>query len=150
VTEASDVPGVSGEVVDSPTGWVNRHIRSYVDSDGAKGHTFHGAPALLLTTRGRRSGQPRRTALYYGRDGDAFVVVASNGGSARDPLWYGNLLADPAVHVQVGAEHHDGTARTATGAERERLWALMTEIWPAYAGYGRKTRREIPVVVIDV
>jgi deazaflavin-dependent oxidoreductase (nitroreductase family) len=138
------------EVVDSPTGWVSRHIRRYVESDGAAGHEFHGAPSLLLTTRGRRSGKLRRTALYYGQDGDSFVVVASNGGAAKDPLWYLNVVEDPRVHVQVGAEHHEGRARVATGEERERLWALMTAVWPSYEGYRKKTRREIPVVVLDV
>ena len=137
-------------VVDSPTGWVARHIERYVASDGAQGHQFHGAPSLLLTTRGRKSGRLRRTALYYGKDGDSFVVVASNGGAREDPLWYRNIAADPAVHVQVGADHFDGRARTATGQERSRLWALMTGVYRTYDSYQRKTRREIPVVVIDV
>ena len=142
------------EVVDSPTGWVARHIRKYVDSDGRKGHEFHGAPSLLLTTRGRKSGQLRRTALYYGRiprDGgtDAFVVVASLGGSPKHPLWYLNLVADPRVHVQVGAEQHDGVARTATAEEKPALWAMMAKIWPAYDDYQKKTSREIPVIVLE-
>jgi deazaflavin-dependent oxidoreductase (nitroreductase family) len=137
-------------VVDSPTGWVARHIERYVASDGAKGHEFYGAPSLLLTTRGRKSGTLRRTALYYGKDGDRFVVVASNGGAREHPLWYRNVEADPAVHVQVGPDHYDGRARTATGEERARLWALMTGVYRTYDSYQRKTKREIPVVVIDV
>ena len=159
------------EVVDSPTGWVARHIDRYVATDGAKGHQFHGAPSLLLTTRGRTSGKLRRTALYYGEypadpvaAGDAgaepgggrrghaggYVVVASNGGAREHPLWYENLVADPRVHVQVGPDHFDGRARVATGEERSRLWALMTEVYRTYDAYQRKTEREIPVVVIDV
>lgn len=146
------VPEMSGsdDVVDSPVDWVAKHVAQYVESDGRRGERFYGAPALLLTTRGRTSGLLRRTALYYGRDGDAFVVVASNGGAAKDPQWYRNLVADPEVHLQVGAEHYDGRARTATPEERPRLWALMTGVWTSYEGYQRRTKRDIPVVVVDV
>jgi deazaflavin-dependent oxidoreductase (nitroreductase family) len=138
------------EVLDSPEGWVARHIRRYLESDGAKGHEWRpGVYTLLLTTRGRRSGRWRRTALIYGRDGDRYLVVASSGGSARHPAWYLNLTAHPEVEVQVGAERFPATARTAGPDEKPRLWDLMTSIWPAYAGYQRKTRRDIPVVILE-
>lgn len=138
------------QVFDSPVGWVNRHIRRYVGSGGEKGHEWRpGVPTLLLTTRGRRSGLLRRTALIYGRDGDSYVVVASSGGGPDNPAWYLNLEADPQVHVQVGADEFDARARTATGAERERLWAPMARIWPDYDRYQRRTDREIPVVVLE-
>ena len=138
------------QVVDSPEGWVARHIRRYVDSDGAKGHEWRpGGFTLLLTTRGRRSGVWRRTALIYGRDGDRYVVVASLGGSARHPAWYLNLREHPEVRVQVGPDRFTATARTATADEKPRLWALMTSIYPAYEGFQRKTRRDIPVVILE-
>jgi deazaflavin-dependent oxidoreductase (nitroreductase family) len=138
------------EVRDSPTGWVNRHIRRYLESDGAKGHEWRpGVFTLLLTTRGRRSGLLRRTALIYGRDGDHYVVVASVGGSAKHPAWYLNLTEHPEVEVQVGPERFTARARTAGPGERPRLWELMTSIYPAYEGFQRKTRREIPVVVLE-
>jgi deazaflavin-dependent oxidoreductase (nitroreductase family) len=138
------------QVVDSPEGWVARHIRRYVDSDGAKGHEWRpGVFTLLLTTRGRRSGVWRRTALIYGRDGDRYVVVASLGGSARHPAWYLNLREHPEVRVQVGPDRFTATARTATADEKPRLWALMTSIYPAYEGFQRKTRRDIPVVILE-
>lgn len=137
------------EVVDSPTPWVHKHIDAYVASDGARGHRWQGAPALLLTTRGRRSGLLRRTALIYGRDGSSYVVVASNGGARKDPMWYANLVVEPEVTVQVGAEVFAARARTAKGEERARLWAAMNGIWKAYDGYQRKTAREIPVVVLE-
>ncbi|WP_244295881.1 nitroreductase family deazaflavin-dependent oxidoreductase [Micromonospora orduensis] len=136
-------------IEDSPVGWVAKHIQRYVDSDGADGGTYHGYPALLLTTRGRRSGKLRRTALIYGRDGDNHLLVASNGGSAQHPAWYLNLSADPTVEIQVGGERFPGRARTATAEERARLWSVMTEVFPTYDRYQKDTDREIPVVVIE-
>ena len=142
--------GADEPVLDSPTGWVARHVRRYLASDGADGHEWQaGVYTLLLTTRGRRSGQRRRTALIYGRDGDRYVVVASVGGSPRHPAWYLNLTEHPEVEVQVGPDRFPARARTATPEEKPRLWSLMTSIWPAYEGYQRKTRREIPVVVLE-
>jgi deazaflavin-dependent oxidoreductase (nitroreductase family) len=92
------------EPLDSPVDWVAQHTRQYVATNGAQGHLWNGVPTLLLTTIGRRSGRPRRTALIYGRDGDRYVVVASKGGAPEHPLWYLNLRAQPEVEVQVGAE----------------------------------------------
>ncbi|NUW35664.1 nitroreductase family deazaflavin-dependent oxidoreductase [Nonomuraea sp. SMC257] len=140
---------MSQEPIDSPTTWVARHVKSYAESGGARGHLFHGAPTLLITTIGRRSGLPRRTALIYGRDGDRHLVVASNGGAADHPLWFHNLLARPQVKVQVGAEVFDAVARPAAEDERVRLWATMTEIWPRYIVYQRETTRQIPIVIIE-
>jgi deazaflavin-dependent oxidoreductase (nitroreductase family) len=138
------------DVQDSPVGWVNRHIKSYVESDGEKGHEWRrGVPTLLLTTTGRRTGARHRTALIYGRAGDDYVIVGSKGGSKKHPAWYLNLSADPHVDVQVGAETLSAVARTATGKERTRLWAMMNKIWRHYDGYQEKTDREIPVVVLS-
>lgn len=136
------------EVTDSPVGWVHAHVRRYVESGGSRGHRWSGTDTLLLTTRGRRTGLLRRTALIYGRDGDRFVVVGSNGGKARHPEWYLNLQHDPEVRVQVGAEVFDARAEPATGATRERLWAVMAAIFPEYDRFRTRTAREIPVVVI--
>jgi len=136
-------------VIDSPIAWVNDHIRRYEETGGADGHIWNGVPTLLLTTIGRRTGQPRRTALIYGQDGDGFVVVASKGGSREDPLWYRNLVADPHVDVQVADRRFPATARTAQDEERARLWTLMTGIWPSYDQYQARTDRRIPVVVLE-
>ena len=137
------------EIFDSPTDWVASHVRSYVESGGAKGHQFYGNDTLLLTTRGRRTGRLRRTALIYGRQNEEYVVVGSNAGSADHPFWYLNLLAEPRVQVQVGAEVFPATARPATVAERPALWTLMTSLFPTYKQYQKKTAREIPIVVIQ-
>ena len=118
------------KVVNSPVDWVARHIKSYVDTSGETGHQFYGVDALLLTTRGRRSGTLRRTALYYGtRDGD-YVLVASNGGSVGHPLWYRNMVADPHVTVQIKDDVFDAVARTASGQEHAELWNRMAESSP--------------------
>ncbi|NUW31767.1 nitroreductase family deazaflavin-dependent oxidoreductase [Nonomuraea sp. SMC257] len=137
------------EVIDSPTGWVADHIRTYVESGGEQGHLFQGLPTLLLTTRGRKSGALRRTALIYGQDGDRHLLVASNGGDARHPAWYLNLIAHPEVGLQVGAEKFDARARVATAEEKAPLWRLMASIFPTYDDYQAKADREIPLVILE-
>jgi deazaflavin-dependent oxidoreductase (nitroreductase family) len=135
-------------VFDSPTGWVAKHIERYEASDG----TYMGVPSLLLTTRGRRTGQLRRTALMYAEDAGRYILVASNGGSATHPAWYLNLVADPDVEVQVGSEIFRARARTAGGEERERLWKIAAKGFPTYDKYlvaARAKGREIPLIVLD-
>jgi deazaflavin-dependent oxidoreductase (nitroreductase family) len=136
------------EVFDNPTGWVADHVRRYVESGGSRGHRFNGRDALLLTTRGRRSGRLRRTALYYGRDGERYVLVATAVRGGGDPGWYLNLLASPAVVVQVRADVFPALARPADPDERPRLWRLMTGVFPRYAAYEREAGRALPVVVV--
>lgn len=137
------------EVFDSPTRWVAQHIRRYVESDGRSGHRWGGVYTLLLTTRGRKSGRLRRTALIYGKDRDRYLVVGSKGGAKEHPSWYLNLVANPEVHVQVGADKFPARARTATGKEKPPLWRLMTSIWPEYERYQTRTTRDIPVVILE-
>ena len=137
------------EPTDSPTRWVAKHVREYLETDGRKGHRWNGVDTLLLTTRGRTTGKLRRTALIYRRDGDRYVVVASNGGSKGHPNWYLNLDADPNVSVQVGDERFDATARRATARQRPRLWREMVSIWPDYERYQTRTDRDIPVVILE-
>ncbi|HJQ03261.1 MAG TPA: nitroreductase family deazaflavin-dependent oxidoreductase [Jatrophihabitans sp.] len=137
------------EVHDSPEGWVADHIKSYVSSDGEQGHLWHGVPTLLLTTKGRKSGELRRTALIYGEHDGAYLLVASQGGADKHPAWYLNLDADPEVQVQVGADKFSARARTASAEEKPELWAKMTKIWPPYDEYQAKTQRQIPVVVLE-
>jgi deazaflavin-dependent oxidoreductase (nitroreductase family) len=140
--------GTEEDVFDSPTGWVAKHIREYVETDGRDGHLWRGVPTLLLTTRGRKSGLRRRTALIYGQDGDNYIVVASRGGHSKHPAWYLNLVENPVVEVQVEADKFSARAHTASPEEKARLWPLMASIWPSYDNYQAKTDREIPVVVL--
>ena len=137
------------EVHDSPEGWVADHIKSYVESDGEQGHLWRGVPTLLLTTKGRKSGELRRTALIYGEHDGAYLLVASQGGADKHPAWYLNLEANPEVYVQVGADKFTARARTAEAEEKPELWAAMTKIWPPYDEYQAKTQRQIPVVVLE-
>jgi deazaflavin-dependent oxidoreductase (nitroreductase family) len=137
------------DIYDSPRDWVADHIRRYVETDGREGHQWKGVHTLLLTTRGRKSGKLRRTALIYGKDGNKYIVVASRGGNPHHPSWYLNLSENPSVEVQVGGEKFSATARTVTGEEKTRLWKMMASIWPDYDNYQAKTEREIPVVVLE-
>lgn len=148
-TEGKRALSVTEEPIDSPVGWVAEHTKQYVATGGEEGHLWHGVPTLLLTTRGRRSGKLRRTALIYGRDGDRYLVVASKGGAAEHPLWYLNLRDHPEVELQVEAERIRARARTASAEEKPRLWRQMAQIWPAYDEYQTKTARDIPVVILD-
>ena len=125
------------------------HIRRYRETDGEVGSLWNGVPALILTTKGRKTGEPRDSALIFGADGDRCVVIASKGGAPTHPLWFRNLQADPHVQVQVKGDRFDAVARVAEGEERERLWNLMADLWPNYDQYQERTDRLIPVVVLE-
>lgn len=125
------------------------HVRRYVETDGREGHEWNGAPTLILTTTGRRSGQRHNTPLIYGRHGDDYLVVASRGGADQPPTWYLNLQANPEVGVQVLADKFTARARTATPEEKPPLWREMTRLWPDYDNYQRRTERIIPVVILE-
>jgi F420H(2)-dependent quinone reductase len=101
---------------------------------------------LVLHTTGRRSGEPRQTPLSYTKDGDAYVVIASDGGSPRQPDWYLNLEDHPEAEVEVGGRRRPVQAETVSGDERERLWRQAVQSYGGYAGYQARTEREIPVV----
>ncbi|MEE2776133.1 MAG: nitroreductase family deazaflavin-dependent oxidoreductase [Acidobacteriota bacterium] len=129
--------------------WIADHLKRYTESNGEDGHMWNGVPCLLLTTKGKSSGEARTLPLIYGLAGDDPVIVASKGGAPNNPLWYENLAANPEVAVQVGAEKFAANARTTTGEQRTELWSRMLEIWPSYAEYQEKTEREIPVVILE-
>jgi deazaflavin-dependent oxidoreductase (nitroreductase family) len=124
------------------------HVRVYRETAGARGYHWRGTTILLLTTTGRMSGESRTTPLIHRVDGDRWVVIASKGGAPDHPGWYRNLMADPEATIEVEADEVPVVATTAVGEERQRLWASMTEVWPAYDDYQSKTEREIPVVVL--
>lgn len=125
------------------------HTRAYRETGGEYGHDWRGSATLLLTTTGRRSGEPRTAPLIYGRSGADYLIVASKGGADEPPAWYVNLKAHPEVELQVLDETFKARARDATPEERPAVWAEMVSHWPDYDTYQAKTSREIPVVVLE-
>src|SRR6266545_4662283 len=110
---------------------------------------FAGAPILLLTTRGAKTGTTYTTPLAYTRDGDRLVVIASKGGAPTNPAWYHNLVANPVVTLEVGEEKFEARASVTGGEERDRLYDAQATLMPGFAEYQRKTTRRIPVVIFD-
>jgi deazaflavin-dependent oxidoreductase (nitroreductase family) len=125
------------------------HERIYRVTGGKVGGRIGKLPILLLTTIGRKSGQPRTQPLAYTRAGAGLAVIASKGGAAKDPLWYLNLRANPFAEVTVGRETRRVRARDVHGEERERLWRALADLYPGYDRYAQKTSRRIPVVVLE-
>ena len=138
--------------------WMLDHVDRYLKSGGTDGHMYttnfpnqpqRTVPSLLLVTKGRKSGEKYLFPLFYGETGSSYYIVASKGGAPDHPGWYKNILANPEVEVQVGPKTIKARARTASGAERQKLWDDSLNFWPPYADYQKKTPREIPVVVLD-
>lgn len=126
------------------------HVRRYRETDGEVGHVWrNGSKILILTTTGRRSGEPRDNALIYEPYGDDYLLVASKGGADAPPSWFVNLQANPEVDVQILGDRFRARARTATPEEKPDMWRTMTAVWPDYDNYQTKTDREIPVVVLE-
>ncbi len=125
------------------------HVRVYRETQGERGYNWRGTTILLLTTRGRVSGELRTTPLIHRVDGGRWIIVASKGGTPENPSWYENLLSEPDAEIELPGERIPVRATTAEGEERARLWSAMTEVWPAYDDYQAKTDREIPVVVLS-
>ena len=112
------------------------------------GGRVSGAPVLLLTTTGRKSGKRRTTPLLYLRDGETIVIVASNGGRDVHPAWWLNLQTNPEADVQLGKARSPLIASNAAAEERARLWPLLVEMYPGYGDYQKRTKRQIPVVIL--
>ncbi|MBS9372256.1 nitroreductase family deazaflavin-dependent oxidoreductase [Rhodococcus sp. B50] len=126
----------------------DEHVRVYQQTGGEVGYLWNGVPILLLTVTGRRSGRRLTSALIFARDGEDLLVVASKGGAPKHPLWYVNLQENPHAEVQVKDRKMQVVARTASKAEKPRLWKIVTDTWPNYDTYQARTDRDIPVVVL--
>ena len=128
----------------------NDHVRRYQETDGAEGyHWRNETTILLLTTKGRRSGEERTSALIYRDYDDKQLIVASKGGADRPPAWFLNLESDPDVQVQIKGDKFAAHAHVATSDEKPAMWEHMVQVWPDYANYQAKTDRDIPVVVLE-
>ena len=130
--------------------WVAKlHAAVLRATGGRVGGRMVGSPVLLLVTTGRKSGQKRTTVLLHLEDGGRYVIVASNGGTAKHPVWWLNLQADPEATVEVGGRKMRVRATEARGEEKARLWEGLVRMYPSYGDYQKRTDREIPVVVLE-
>ena len=128
----------------------NQQIIAEFRANGGKvGGQFEGAPMVLLTTTGARSGQPRTSPLVYTTDGDRVVIIASKGGAPTHPDWYHNLVANPEVTVEIGEETYPARASVAQGAERDRIFAGVVALMPNFGEYQKNNPRIIPVVLLE-
>lgn len=131
-------------VVSAATTWAYR-----VTGGKVGGKFLRGAPVMLLTTTGRKSGKPRTAPLIYLEDGDDLVIVASKGGMSHHPAWYRNLEANPDVEVEIGSLRRKMRARRVSDEEKAQLWPRLTKIYRDYDDYQQRTDRNIPVVVLS-
>ena len=147
----SPPPWLNSRYSDVAIKWISRvNTWAYRRNNGkGLGGTFQNIPIVLLTTTGRKTGQPRVNPLYFLRDGDRVIVAASRAGSNKNPMWYLNLKANPKVQVQIRDEVLELQARDATGEERARYWPKLVAMYPTYEDYQSWTDRMIPLVVCE-
>ncbi len=124
-------------------------IAEFRANDGRLSGPFANTPILLLTTIGTKSGRPRTTPVCHTHDGDRIVIVASKAGAPTNPDWYYNLLANPVVTVERGAETFQARASVIEGEQRKRLYDRQAALMPGFAEYQKKTTRPIPVVILE-
>ena len=139
----------SGRRVEAVSDFNAKIIEEFRAHGGKVGGPFEGAPMVLLTTIGAKSGTQRTTPLVYLPDGDRVVVFASMAGAPTNPAWYHNLVANPSVIIEVGDQRSGATATVLTGEERDRLYAEQASRMPAFAEYQAKAGRVIPVVALE-
>ncbi len=123
-------------------------IEEFRANDGKVGGPFEGAPVLLLTSTGAKSGEQRTTPVVFQPDGDRMIIFASKAGAPENPAWYHNLRANPTATVEVGTDTVEVQAVVTEGDERERLFSKQKELMPQFADYEQKTTRQIPVVAL--
>ncbi|GAA3154587.1 nitroreductase family deazaflavin-dependent oxidoreductase [Nonomuraea roseoviolacea] len=129
----------------------NQQVIDEFRANGGKvGGMFEGAPLVLLTTTGRKSGKQVTTPVMYLKDGERVIVIASYAGADHHPAWYHNLVANPEITAEIGSKTYHGKAEVVEGEERDRLFARMVEQAPGFAEYQKKTERRIPVVALDL
>ena len=140
------------EYIPSPRGWVAEQVELYEGSGGTEGLTFRdtGLPVIIVTHRGRKTGAIRKTPLMRVVDGNNYILVASQGGAPKNPLWYHNLKANPNVEIRDRSNVYKMRVREVTdSAERERLWKIAVAAYPPYRDYQEKTDRVIPIFVAE-
>jgi deazaflavin-dependent oxidoreductase (nitroreductase family) len=139
---------LSGEYAPSPSDFPRTQVELYEASGGTEANTLQGAPVVVLTTVGARTGKLRKTPLMRVEHDGEYAVVASMGGAPRNPVWYHNVIANPHVELQDGPTRREYLARQVSDAERDLWWQRAVAVWPDYATYQKRTRRRIPVFVL--
>ena len=140
------------EYIPSPRDWVAAQVELYEGSGGTDGLTLRdtGLPVIIVTNRGRKTGAVRKTPLMRAVDGNAYILVASQGGAPKHPFWYHNLKADPNVEIRDGSQVFSMRVREVTDStERQRLWKIAVDAYPPYQDYQEKTNRVIPVFLAE-
>lgn len=140
---------LSGEYQPSTSEWARTQAERYEATGGAEAGELRGAPIIVLTTVGAKSGALRKTALMRVEHEGNYAVVASQGGAPKPPAWFFNIQQQPHVELQDGAAKRDYLAREVTDAEYEQWWQRATAVWPDYDEYQRKTDRKIAVFVLE-
>ncbi|HEX6685274.1 MAG TPA: nitroreductase family deazaflavin-dependent oxidoreductase [Candidatus Limnocylindrales bacterium] len=142
---------LEGEYVPSTAQWVRDQVELYESSGGTQGTTLRetGLPVVILTTRGAKSGKIRKIPLMRVEHEGRYAAVASNGGSPRHPVWYHNVRSDPRAELQDGSLRQDMTVREITGDEKAKWWERAVAAFPPYAKYQEKTKRVIPVFLLE-
>ena len=140
---------LNGEYAPSTSDWARKQAALIESSGGTAGTELQGMSVIVLTTLGAKSGKLRKTALMRVEHEGTYAVVASLGGAPKHPQWYFNIVAQPLVELQDGAEKRDYLAREITGEEKSVWWERAVAAFPPYAGYQKKTERDIPVFVLE-
>jgi deazaflavin-dependent oxidoreductase (nitroreductase family) len=139
---------LQGDYEPSASERARNQVEEYEGSGGTRGTRTHDLPVIILTTLGAKSGKVRKTPLMRVEDSGQYAVVASLGGAPKNPVWYYNVKSHPEVELQDGPVKQDMVAREVTGEERDKWWEIAVRTFPPYAGYQKKTEREIPVFVL--
>ena len=140
---------LEGDYAPSTSDWARTQAELFEATDGAQGAELRGMPVIVLTSVGAKTGMLRKTALMRVEHEGEYAVVASLGGAPKHPVWYFNLVKNPHVELQDGAEKTDYAAREVTGAEKEMWWERAVAAYPPYADYQEATDRQIPVFVLS-
>ncbi|NMN94918.1 nitroreductase family deazaflavin-dependent oxidoreductase [Antrihabitans stalactiti] len=139
---------LTGEYVPSPYAQAASQAENFEASGGTEDNTMRGVPIILLTTKGAKTGNLRKTPLMRVEHDGEYAIVASMGGAPQHPVWYHNVVANPLVELQDGPDKRDYIAHEAKGDEKAIWWKRSTAVWPDYDAYQAKTDREIPIFVL--
>jgi deazaflavin-dependent oxidoreductase (nitroreductase family) len=140
---------LAGEYAPSTASWARKQAERYEATNGEEANDLRGRPIIVLTSVGAKTGKLRKTALMRVEHDGVYAVVASQGGAPKHPVWYFNMKANPHVELQDGPTKCDYLAREVSGDEKAAWWERAVETWPDYAKYQTKTKREIPVFVLE-